>query len=172
MQSTLVVNGVVCKTISIEKIWNVVVDGIPQQLYYGWVKSKRAIGGKARELKLKYICIVCEKECSGLLRNSRKFCSISCSAKVSIKLTHSKRIKMPGNRELKIRVKSFIESRVANGRIVPPKVCSNCKTNGRIVAHHPNYDKPNEVMWLCYSCHNKLHYGNKDIKGELVVYNI
>ena len=64
-----------------------------------------------------------------------------------------------------------INYRVERGRIIQPKICSNCKSHGDIGAHHLNYNRPNEVMWLCRYCHQKLHFGH-DIKGKLIVYDI
>lgn len=34
--------------------------------------------------------------------------------------------------------------------------CAICQTE-KAIAHHPNYNKPLEVIWLCKSCHEKLH---------------
>ena len=36
--------------------------------------------------------------------------------------------------------------------------CQNCgSTDGRIDAHHADYDKPLEVTWWCRRCHNLHH---------------
>lgn len=38
--------------------------------------------------------------------------------------------------------------------------CSRCGKSGeeqRIELHHPNYDEPLEVVWLCKSCHMEVH---------------
>lgn len=49
------------------------------------------------------------------------------------------------------------------GDIEKPKTCEKCgKTNCKIEAHHPNYDKPLNVRWLCVSCHRQMHPGKKD----------
>ena len=34
--------------------------------------------------------------------------------------------------------------------------CQRCG-NPKVTAHHPDYSKPLEVVWLCYSCHGKEH---------------
>jgi ribosomal protein S27AE len=34
--------------------------------------------------------------------------------------------------------------------------CSNCG-NPEVQAHHEDYDKPLEVVWLCKDCHVELH---------------
>jgi hypothetical protein len=49
------------------------------------------------------------------------------------------------------RVKLALKS----GALVRPDACSRCggSGNGRIEAHHEDYDKPLDVIWLCKSCH-------------------
>ena len=40
--------------------------------------------------------------------------------------------------------------------------CERCE-NPKSVAHHEDYDKPLEVMWLCDPCHKQRH---KELKQE------
>lgn len=35
--------------------------------------------------------------------------------------------------------------------------CSICGAPTKLLRHHPDYDKPLEVVTLCYKCHEKLH---------------
>ena len=42
------------------------------------------------------------------------------------------------------------------GKIQRPAKCSQCGKEGYIRAHHNDYDKPLEVVWLCGTCHSKL----------------
>lgn len=42
-------------------------------------------------------------------------------------------------------------------KIERPSVCSECKYNGLIHAHHEDYNKPLQVEWLCHRCHFKKH---------------
>ena len=38
-----------------------------------------------------------------------------------------------------------------------PKECSICGGEKRIVAHHKDYSRPLDVLWMCNSCHVNLH---------------
>lgn len=58
---------------------------------------------------------------------------------------------------IQIRAMWTINNDVRYGKIVRPHRCQACKTRGRIVGHHPDYDKPREVVWLCQICHSAEH---------------
>ena len=43
---------------------------------------------------------------------------------------------------------------VARGDLIRPNSCSKCgEIRSRIEAHHPDYSKPLDVVWLCKPCH-------------------
>ncbi|MEK6884659.1 MAG: hypothetical protein AABY22_33810 [Nanoarchaeota archaeon] len=46
------------------------------------------------------------------------------------------------------------------GEIIKSKNCSYCSRETRLVAHHRDYLKPLEVLWLCYSCHKEIHFNS------------
>ena len=47
---------------------------------------------------------------------------------------------------------------VARGGTIRPTQCSQCGSPKQIEAHHEDYSKPLDVMWLCQLCH-KAHHG-------------
>ena len=56
---------------------------------------------------------------------------------------------------------------VKANKIKRPNCCSLCGcTNRKISAHHENYSKPYEVVWLCQSCHMLRHYASDEIRAE------
>lgn len=56
----------------------------------------------------------------------------------------------------KAREKLKIEVRA--GRIKRSELCQICgKKNGRIEAHHHDYLKPLDVIWVCAFCHRQIH---------------
>lgn len=40
---------------------------------------------------------------------------------------------------------------------IRPLICPICKNERRIIAHHPDYSKRNEVVFCCDECHMKIH---------------
>ena len=59
--------------------------------------------------------------------------------------------------------KARVSVRIAlkNGVLLKPSICSNCSMEGYVEAHHPNYKKPLEVVWLCKKCHENTHHLNE-----------
>ena len=46
---------------------------------------------------------------------------------------------------------------VQTGRLTRPPFCEACGDEADTHAHHPDYSKPFEVMFLCVSCHRTEH---------------
>jgi len=62
------------------------------------------------------------------------------------------------------RITHQVLSAIKTGKLVRSENCEKCKKvviqrNGKsdIRAHHPNYNKPLYVMWLCEPCHRDWH---------------
>ena len=49
--------------------------------------------------------------------------------------------------------KSRIYCAVKSGKIKRPSICHACFVKCKPDAHHPDYNKPLLVQWLCRSCH-------------------
>lgn len=60
-----------------------------------------------------------------------------------------------------IRAKNRIRTLINNGTI-ERGCCEECgRPNAQ--AHHDNYDFPEDIRWLCSSCHKKWHYDNRKV---------
>ena|SRR3990167_9115190 len=53
---------------------------------------------------------------------------------------------------------------IENGKLIKPRYCSCCGCERKIQAHHEDYSKPYNVIWLCSSCHGFLHAYKKNYK--------
>ena len=51
----------------------------------------------------------------------------------------------------------ILNNAVRDGRIERPEACSHCGITGKVEGHHPDYDYPLNVVWLCPKCHDNTH---------------
>jgi hypothetical protein len=58
----------------------------------------------------------------------------------------------------KVRARNLVRKAVDRGDLVK-EPCERCGSSKRIQAHHPSYDKPLEVVWLCEPCHREEDFG-------------
>ena len=49
-----------------------------------------------------------------------------------------------------------VERAVNRGQLIRPDLCA-CGRPGRVQAHHDDYSKPLNVLWLCAVCHKARH---------------
>jgi hypothetical protein len=63
---------------------------------------------------------------------------------------------------IKEKAHSIVRGAIISERLIRPSMCSKCKSGGRIEAHHNDYNKPLEVIWLCNKCHRFLHRGESN----------
>ena len=61
----------------------------------------------------------------------------------------------------RLRAHSSVARAIRNGELVR-QPCCRCGQE-KSVAHHEDYDKPLDVMWLCQPCHKQRH---KELKEE------
>ena len=52
---------------------------------------------------------------------------------------------------------SQLERNVKNGKIIKPKTCQCCGKETKLEAHHMDYSRELDVIWLCAKCHSKVH---------------
>jgi len=57
----------------------------------------------------------------------------------------------------KYKAMRIIQYHIQRGSLKKLK-CMRCSENKNIEAHHPDYDFPLEITWLCRKCHRKLHF--------------
>jgi hypothetical protein len=57
----------------------------------------------------------------------------------------------------KINAQNVLRDHVKRGNIIKPSSCSICNSTHWIEAHHADYTKPLEVVWVCKKCHVAIH---------------
>ena len=62
----------------------------------------------------------------------------------------------------KVRARKILNYHVNVGNMTKPIFCSNCQEKTKIEAHHENYLKPLDIIWLCRQCHKLIHRKYKD----------
>lgn len=62
---------------------------------------------------------------------------------------------LEGEAWLKAKARSYLHAYVQRGKIVKG-LCADCG-KADVQAHHEDYSKPLEVIWLCLDCHRKRH---------------
>ena len=88
---------------------------------------------------------------------------------VYIKKTYRARI----TRERKLkraRAQSAVHYLVRTGKLRRKHFCDTCSEHGPTEMHHPDYDKPKEVLHLCHACHLNVH-GKSVRKSDTLVRN-
>jgi hypothetical protein len=58
----------------------------------------------------------------------------------------------------KQRARGFLSYYIRTGKILRPLKCEKCLKEKRVEAHHCDYGKPLEVLWVCKKCHTEIHW--------------
>lgn len=73
------------------------------------------------------------------------------------------------------RAQNLLEKAIEKGIVIRKTHCEKCNDTGtfadgrsKIQAHHCDYNKPLEVMWLCQKCHHDWHKDNQAIPRKEV----
>lgn len=67
----------------------------------------------------------------------------------------------------KIRAHQKVSDALRNRTLKNPGVCSQCgKMTSYLDAHHADYSKPLDVMWVCLRCHRRIHAALREKKQK------
>jgi hypothetical protein len=70
--------------------------------------------------------------------------------------------------KMKKRAQDLLNYYIKTGKIKKKIICENCKGKTKIEAHHPDYNFPLKVNWLCQICHQEWHRHNKAIVPKYI----
>lgn len=97
-----------------------------------------------------YIYYMCH-ECNN--SRAKKYRATSEYSKQYLKLRNRENYKF--NKE-KVLARCSVAYALKKGFLIKPQRCSSCKNFGKIQAHHPDYSKRLEIVWLCVTCHHLI----------------
>ena len=63
------------------------------------------------------------------------------------------------------RAQCAVNNAVRDGRL-DRKPCEVCASTSAVHAHHKDYAKPLDVVWLCARCHHRLHALFPELEGS------
>lgn len=70
--------------------------------------------------------------------------------------------KLSGVAKKKDSVRSYLNVYVKRGKIFSPEQCERCNGKEKLHAHHYDYNKPLDVIWVCIPCHKWIHENESD----------
>lgn len=73
----------------------------------------------------------------------------------------SRRYRSNPEGDFKDKVRSEVYRALKTGEITRPDNCTVCDKECKPEAHHEDYDKPLEVVWVCKHCHEEIHHSNE-----------
>lgn len=80
---------------------------------------------------------------------------LSCKARVMRKWR--KKHRPTEEQKRKGNCRSYTHTCVKRGQLCKPDICADCGSRVILQAHHLDYSKPREVIWLCVQCHKTRH---------------
>jgi hypothetical protein len=63
------------------------------------------------------------------------------------------------NNKNKAKCHSRIAYQLLKKLIIKPIYCQICDKIKELFSHHLDYNQPYLIIWICKSCHNKIHLG-------------
>lgn len=139
--------------------------GFTKDSIIGFYKSKT--GGPA------HICKDCHKKRMSDLRRDDP----SIRIRDRERSKHPKRIEMARNITKLWRISNpeAYKAQTAVGNALRDKrilrePCSICSSTENIHAHHKDYSKPLDVIWLCARCHHRIHALFPELEGNNKTY--
>lgn len=104
----------------------------------------------------------CCKKCK--IERDKDLRSRGCFRERDLRFAKRRAVRYPEKKK----AQNAVVTALRKGTLVRPIVCETCGANpppfrggkAAIEAHHPDYRKPLLVMWLCHSCHKRIHRAN------------
>lgn len=57
----------------------------------------------------------------------------------------------------KLNARRAVKYAIEIGKLVKPTKCEECMSASKLSAHHNDYNRKLEVLWVCSKCHGLIH---------------
>lgn len=74
---------------------------------------------------------------------------------------YRRHIRYVAKNPIKHKARALFRAAILSGKILRATSCEVCGACSSIQGHHPDYNKPLEVIWLCRPCHHAEHAKEK-----------
>lgn len=101
-----------------------------------------------------------QKDGKGGRRARCRYCLSRTNYPTTRKQKYIKGRRRSKDNPMKQRARNAFKTALNRGELIKPNTCQHCKNEfplSEIHGHHPDYSKPLDVLWLCFSCHKKQH---------------
>lgn len=66
-------------------------------------------------------------------------------------------IKKRKSHDQKFLARQIVQLALKGKMIFKPLQCARCESMEKIEAHHEDYARPLDILWVCYPCHRMIH---------------
>lgn len=88
-----------------------------------------------------------------------KTCSAECTRESRRRSYRgARRVTPESTRQERARAQGLVNMRIRRHKAERPARCEECGQERPVDAHHDNYSQPDQVKYLCRSCHMKRHH--------------
>ncbi len=123
-----------------------------------WLPPERFYAAPQATSGLTAECRSCNGRRKATTRDFKKAAEYSRSWRRRPEVLERERARSAVRRQTKEwQARAELNKAVKRGDLVRPSTCSKCGEAGRIEGHHPDYDRPLDVVWLCADCHERHH---------------
>jgi hypothetical protein len=129
--------------------------GIP----YGRIRGRAPVSERAQPHPDERTCAICRGKfhptIDAVSRGMGFYCSQRCRSRAP---RPPSTFRTPESTKAeRVRANGLVNMRIRRGAMKRPKACQFCGKVGRVDAHHPDYQQPDLVAFLCRSDHMRCH---------------
>lgn len=118
------------------------------------IENKHIMKQNNKKREFKTTCSKCSNDLEANRVGKARYC-LSCHNDY-MKTNRKKHSELTEEQKLKANCRSYLNVYLKRGKIIKGN-CIKCNSTEKVEAHHHDYTKPLDVIWLCRICHLNEH---------------